>query len=160
MRVLDRLTAVAVAMAFVLVGLGAPIRGGTPLPGAVVTAAHRSIVHDAPPVVPPDARHVDAPVTTPERAVPQSGDPRAVVGRLVHPDAPSDTRAEALGGLRGDHRAGVALTDGPDDLLLDAPVRIGGTPISTVAPTRYRQPAAPLPPGGTLPTRAPPAARR
>ena len=160
MRVLDRLTAVAVAMAFVLIGLGAPVRGETPLPGAVVTAAHRSIVHDAPPVVPPEARHVDAPVTTPEPAVPPSGDPRALVDRLGHRDAPPDARAEAPGGLRGDHRAGVGLTDGPDDLLLDVPVRAGGTPTAAVASTSYRQPAAPLPPRGTLPTRAPPATLR
>ena len=59
MRVLDRLTAVVAALAFVLVGLGAPAHGETPNPGAVVTAAHRSIVHDAPSVRPPDGRPAD-----------------------------------------------------------------------------------------------------
>ncbi|WP_319463876.1 hypothetical protein [Micromonospora sp. RTP1Z1] len=157
MRVLDRLTAVAVAMAFVLIGLGAPASAETHLPGAVVTAAHRSIVHGEPHVGPPDARHIAAPVTTPHRPAPPPGDPRAVMDRLGRPDAPSNPRLQVAGGPCGDHRAGVGPTDGPDDLLLGVPVRVGGTPVSVVAPTRYRQPAVPLPPRGTLPTRAPPA---
>ncbi|MFU8851643.1 hypothetical protein ACNAW0_11775 [Micromonospora sp. SL1-18] len=144
MRVLDRLTAVVVALAFVLVGLGAPARGETPAPGAVVTAAHRSIVYDWP-------------VATPARPAPPPGDPRVVVARLAHPDAPPDARTELSGGNRGDHRAGVVLTDGPDDLLPAAPVRVGDPPDRVVAAPRYRPPAVPLPPGGTLPTRAPPA---
>ncbi|MFU8871881.1 hypothetical protein [Micromonospora sp. SL4-19] len=157
MRVLDRLTAVAVALAFVLVGLGAPARGEALEPGAVVTAAHRPIIHDASPVPHPDGRPVNAPVALPDRPAPPPGDPRAVVARLAHPGAASDARTELSGGSCGDHRAGVVLTDGPDDLLLAAPVRAGGRPDRVVAATRYRQPVLPLPPRGTLPARAPPA---
>ncbi|MFR9780389.1 hypothetical protein ACL02O_30620 [Micromonospora sp. MS34] len=157
MRVLDRLTAVVVALAFVLAGLGVPVRGETLEPGAVVTAAHRSIVHDGPSVLPPDGRSVDAPVTTPGRPAPPSGDPRAVVARLTLPDAPSELWTELSGGPCGDHRAGVATCDGPDDLLPAASSRVGGTPQSVVAPTRYREPAVSLPPRGSLPSRAPPA---
>ncbi|MCW3818018.1 hypothetical protein ONA91_26565 [Micromonospora sp. DR5-3] len=154
MRVFDRLTAVVVALAFVLAGLGVPGRGETPEPGAVVTAAHRSIVHDAPSALPPHGRPVD--VTTSDRPAPPSGDPRAVVARLAHLDAPSDVWTALPDGNRGDHRAGVVSNDGPDDLLPAALVRVGGTPDPAAAPTRYRQPAVPLPPRGTLPTRAPP----
>ncbi|SBT51193.1 hypothetical protein [Micromonospora narathiwatensis] len=132
MRVLERLTAV-VALALVLVGLGAPTRAETPGPGAVVTA-------------------------TPVRPAPPPGDPRVVVACLAHLDAPSDARTELSGVNRGDHRAGVVLTDGPDDLLPAVPVRVGGPPDQAVAPPRYRSPAVPLPPRGTLPTRAPPPA--
>ncbi len=156
MRVLDRLTTVVVALAFVLVGLGAPAHGETPDPGAVVTAAHRSIVHDGPSVLPPSGRSVDVPVTTPGRPVPHSGDPRAVGARLTHPDAPSELRTELSGGPGGDHRAGVVTSDGPDDLLPAAPLRVGGTPHAVVAPACYREPAVPLPPRGSLPSRAPP----
>lgn len=159
MRVFDRLTSVAVALVLVLVGLGVPVGAETHLPGAVVTAAHRSIVHDAPHGSPPDGRRVDAPVTTPAPSAPPSGDPRAVPARLAQPDAPSYAWVEALGGPGGDHRAGVGSTDGPDDLLLDAPVPIVGTPAFGVVPAPYRGPAVPLPPRGTLPTRAPPAVR-
>ncbi|MFE9688396.1 hypothetical protein [Micromonospora sp. NPDC005806] len=156
MRVLDRLTAVVVALAFVLTGLGMPACGETPEPGAVVTAAHRSIVHDGPSVLPPDGWSVDATVTTPGRPAPPSGDPRVVGARLTHPDAPSELWTELSGGPCGDHRAGV-VTDGPDDLLPAAPLRVGGAPRSVVASTRYREPAVPLPPRGSLPSRAPPA---
>ncbi len=138
MRVLDRLTAVVVALAFVLVGLGVPGPGETPEPGAVVTAAQS--------------------VATPDRPVPPPGDPRAVVARLAHPDVAPDARAEFSGEDRGDHRAGIFLTDGPDDLLPAAPVRVDGPPARVVASIRYRQPAVSLPPRGTLPTRAPPSA--
>ncbi|MEU8260026.1 hypothetical protein AB0C02_05325 [Micromonospora sp. NPDC048999] len=141
MRVLDRLAAVVVALAFVLVGLGAPARGEAPEPGAVVTAAHRSIVN--------------APVATPDRPAPPPGDPRAVVAR---PDAPSDARTDFSGGDRGDHRAGVVLTDGPDDLLPAAPGCLDGPPDRVVAATRYRPPAVALSPRGARPTRAPPSA--
>ncbi|MFE9200573.1 hypothetical protein [Micromonospora sp. NPDC007230] len=132
MRVFDRLTAVVVALAFVLVGLEAPAHGETPGPGAAVTAAHRSIGHDTPSV-----------------------DPRAVVVRPAPPDTPPDLRTELLGGPCGDHRAGVS-TDGPDDLLPAPPVPVGGPPHPGLAPTRYRPPALPLPPRGTLLARAPP----
>ncbi|GGR84769.1 hypothetical protein GCM10010169_31310 [Micromonospora fulviviridis] len=71
--------------------------------------------------------------------------------------APSELRAELSGGPCGDHRAGVASGDGPDDLLPAAPPRVG-TPPPAAVPTRYRQPAVPMPPRGTLPARAPPAA--
>lgn len=155
MRVLDRLAAVVVALAFALVGLGTPVRGETLEPGAVVIAAYRSIVHDGPSAHPPAGRPV-IPVTTSDRPAPPSGDPRAVVARLTPLDAPPQSRAEFSGVPRGDHRAGV-VTDGPDDLLPATPVRVVGTPHSVVAPTRYRQPAVPLPPRGTLPSRAPPA---
>ncbi|MEU2611616.1 hypothetical protein ABZ570_08545 [Micromonospora sp. NPDC007271] len=155
MRVLDRLTTAVVALAFILVGLGVPVRGETPEPGAVVAAAHQSIVHDAPSVPPPDGRPVAAPVATPDRPAPPTDDPRAAA---AHPGAPSDARTGFSGGSRGDHRAGVVLTDGPDDLLPAAPVRVDGTPERVVAATRYRAPAVPLPPRGTLPPRAPPAA--
>ncbi|MGY0006528.1 hypothetical protein [Micromonospora sp. I033] len=117
MRVLDRLTAVVVALAFVLAGVGAPAK--TLEPGAVGIAAHRSIVHDGP------------------------------------AQAPSELWTEFSGGPGGDHRAGVASGDGPDDLLPAAPARVG-TPTPAAAATRYRQPAVPLPPRGTLPARAPP----
>ncbi|MCW3843831.1 hypothetical protein ONA70_27405 [Micromonospora yasonensis] len=175
MRVLDRFAAVVVALAFVLAGLGAPCCGETLEPGAVVTAAHRSIVHDGPSVLPPDGRSgrrlqlgvsdaaprpgavVDAPVTTPGRPTPPSGDPRAVGARLTPPDAPSELWTEVSGGPRGDHRAGVVTSDGPDDLLPAAPLRVGGAPQPVVAPTRYGQPAVSLPPRGSLPSRAPPA---
>ncbi|MFJ8580156.1 hypothetical protein [Micromonospora sp. NPDC093277] len=144
MRVLDRLTAV-VALALVLVGLGVPTRAETPEPGAVVTAAHRPVV-------------VDAPAATPDRPAPPPGDPRVVVARPAHLDAPSDARTAVSGGNRGDHRAGVVLTDGPDDLLLAVPVRVAGPSDQAVVPIRYRSPAVPLPPRGALPTRAPPPA--
>ncbi|MFE9653687.1 hypothetical protein [Micromonospora sp. NPDC006431] len=174
MRVFDRLTAVVVALAFVLVGLGVPAHGETPGPGVVVTAAHRSIGQDTPSVPAPDGRArqplqlgasdtaprpgavVDAPVTTPGRTAPPSGDPRAVVARPAPPEAPPDLRTELLGGQCGDHRAGVVSTDGPDDLLPAPPVPVGGSPHPGLAPTRYRPPALPLPPRGTLLARAPP----
>ncbi|MFG2057677.1 hypothetical protein ACGFI9_27005 [Micromonospora sp. NPDC048930] len=175
MRVLDRLTAVVVALAFVLAGLGVPVRGETLQPGAVVTAAHRSIVHDGPSVLPPDGRSgrrlqlgasdaaprpgavVDASAATPGRPAPPSGDPRAVGARLTHPDAPSELWTEVSGGPGGDHRAGVVTSDGPDDLLPAVPLRVGGAPHSVAAPPRYREPAVSLPPHGSLPSRAPPA---
>ncbi|MFI7428655.1 hypothetical protein ACIBPB_16865 [Micromonospora sp. NPDC049836] len=174
MRVLDRLTAAVAALAFVLAGLGAPAVEGTPDPGAVVTAAHRSIVHDGPSVLLPDGRTgrrlplgvsdaaprrgvvVDTPVSLPDRPTPPPGDPRAVDVRRTPSDAPPVRWTEFLGGPGGDHRAGVE-SDGPDDLLLVAPVRVDGTPAETVAAIRYRQPALPLPPRGTLSGRAPPA---
>ncbi|MGR6322049.1 hypothetical protein Q2K19_15420 [Micromonospora soli] len=156
MRVLDRLTAVVVALAFVLAGLGAPACGETLDPGAVVTAAHRSIVHDGPSVLPPDGWSVDAPVTTPSSPAPPSGDPRAVGARLTHPDAPSELWTEVSGGPCGDHRAGV-VTDGPDDLLPAAPPRVDDTSAPDLVATGYRQPAVPLPPRGSPSGRAPPA---
>ncbi|SCF14201.1 hypothetical protein [Micromonospora mirobrigensis] len=158
MRVFERLSAVAVALAFVLAGLGAPACAETHQPGAVVTAAHRSIVHDASHVPDGDARRVDAAVTTSSRTTPATGDPRAVVDRLARPGAPSELREGARGGPCGDHRAGVATGDGPDDPLLGPPVCAGGPPVAAVAAPRYRAPAVPLPPRGTLPSRAPPAA--
>ncbi|WP_446216852.1 hypothetical protein [Micromonospora sp. IBHARD004] len=157
MRVCDRLNAVVVALAFVLAGLGAPACAETQLPGAVVTAAHRSIVHDASHVVRPDVRCVVAPVTTPHPAAPPSGDPRVVGARHAHPDTPSELRAEVPGGPCDDHRAGVGQADGPDDLLLGAPLRVDGTTVAVLAAIRYRPPVVPLPPRGVLPTRAPPA---
>ncbi|NES12728.1 MULTISPECIES: hypothetical protein [Micromonospora] len=172
MRALDRLTAAVVALAFVLAGLGAPGRGETLEPGAVVIAAHRSIVHDGPSALPPDGRSlrrlqlgasaprpgvVDASATTPERPAPPSVDPRAAGARLTHPGAPSELWTEFSGGPGGDHRAGVATSDGPDDLLLAVPLRVVGTPRSVVAPTRYREPAVSLPTRGSRPSRAPPA---
>ncbi|MFC0007006.1 hypothetical protein [Micromonospora siamensis] len=158
MRVFERLSAVAVALAFVLAGLGAPACAETHQPGAVVTAAHRSIVHDASHLPAGDARRVDAPVTTPHRTVPATGDPRAVADRLARPGAPSELREGACGGPCGDHRAGVVTSDGPDDPLLGPPVRAGGPSTVVVAAPRYRAPAVPLPPRGTLPSRAPPVA--
>lgn len=158
MRVLDRLTAV-VALVFVLAGLGAPVPGETPEAGAVVTSAHRSTIHGTPsdPPPPPDGRPVSAPVTTSDRpAAPPSGDLRAVVAHFVHPATASDARADLCGRNRGGHRVCVVASDGPDDLFRAAPVDIGSTPDTAVAPTHYRQPAVPLPPRGTLPTRAPP----
>ncbi|MFE9954424.1 hypothetical protein [Micromonospora sp. NPDC005299] len=125
MRVLDRLTAVVVALAFVLAGLGAPACTETLEPGAVGTFTHRSIVHDGP-------------------------------AHLAPGHASSELRTEFSGGPCGDHRAGVASGDGPDDVLPAAPPRVG-TPPPTTAATGYRQPAVPLPPRGTLPARAPPA---
>ncbi|OKI68953.1 hypothetical protein [Micromonospora sp. CB01531] len=173
MRVFDRLTAVVVALAFVLVGLGAPAHGETPGPGAMVTAAHRSIGQDPPSAPAPDGQArqrlqlgtsdtaprpgavVDAPVTTPGRTAPPSGDSRAVVARPAPPDAPPDLRTEVRGHC-GDHRAGVVPADGPDDLLPAPPVPVGGPPHPGLDPTRYRPPALPLPPRGTLLARAPP----
>lgn len=155
MRVLDRLTAVVVALTLVLAGLGAPGHPETPEPGAVLAAAHRSIAHDVPSAPPPHGRPVG--VTTPDRPAPPSGDPRAVVARPARPDAPSAAWTALSGGNGGDHRAGVVANDGLDDLLPAAKVRAGGTPDRAVAATGYRQPAVPLPPRGVLPTRAPPA---
>ncbi|MET7805927.1 hypothetical protein [Micromonospora chersina] len=45
MRAFDRLSTVVAALAFVLAGLGAPACAESHQPGAVVTAAHRSIHH-------------------------------------------------------------------------------------------------------------------
>ncbi|MFD2765752.1 hypothetical protein [Micromonospora eburnea] len=175
MRVLDRLTAV-VALALVLVGLGGPTRAESPEPGAVVTAAQRSIVHGGPSVHAPDGWAlrrlrpgasdaaprpgvvVDVPAVTPDRPAPPPGDPRVVVARPAHLDAPPDARTAVSGGNCGDHRAGVVLTDGPDDLLPAMPVRLGGPADQVVSSIRYRSPAVPLPPRGTLPTRGPPLA--
>ncbi|MFC0508855.1 hypothetical protein [Micromonospora costi] len=157
MRVLDRLTAV-VALAVVLAGLGAPVRAEGPEPSALVTSAHRSIIHAAPSVPPPapDGRPVAAPCTTADRfAAPSSGDRQAAVAHLV-PAAPSVVRADLCGGIRGDQRVCVVASDGPDDLVRAAPAGIGGTPDTAVTLTHYRQPAVPLPPRGTLPARAPP----
>lgn len=174
MRALDRLIAVVVALAFVLAGLGAPGRGETLEPGAVVIAAHRSIVHDGPSALPPDGRSVPrlrfgasdpaprpgavvkASAATPVSPAPPSGDPRAVGARLTHPDAPSEWWTGLSGGPGGDHRAGLATSDGPGDLRLAAPLRVVGTPQSAVAPTRYREPALALPIRGSLPSRSPP----
>ncbi|MEV0716380.1 hypothetical protein [Asanoa sp. NPDC050611] len=138
--------AVVAASAFVLVGLGAPANPATPERGAVITAAHRSIVHEAP----------SAPAATSDGPAPTSGNSRAVVSLLVHLAASSHPRADLSGRDRGDHPAGVDCTDGPDDLFPAAPVGIGGTLDPAVASPHYRQPGVPLPPGGTLPTRAPP----
>ncbi|MDZ5445680.1 hypothetical protein U2F26_23590 [Micromonospora sp. 4G57] len=157
MRVCDRLSAVVVALAFVLAGLGAPACAEAHLPGAVVTAAHRSIAHDASHVVPPDVRRIVAPVAAPHPAAPPSGDLRVVGERHAHPDTPPELRAEVPGGPCGDHRAGVGQADGPDDLLLGAPLRVDGTTVAVLAATPYRPPVVPLPPRGTLLTRAPPA---
>ncbi|SBT47426.1 hypothetical protein [Micromonospora auratinigra] len=156
MRAFDRLTAVVVALAFVLIGLGTPVRGENPEAGAVVTAAHRSIVHDGPSVLPPGGRSVDVPVTTPGRPTPPSGDPRAAGVRRTPTGAPSERWTALSEGPGGDHRAGVVTNDGPDDLLLALPVRVGGASTSVVAPTGYRQPAVPLPTHGSRPGRAPP----
>lgn len=157
MRVCDRLSAVVVALAFILAGLGAPACAETRLPGAVVTAAHRSAVHDAPHVHPPDVRPVAAPVTTSHLPAARSGGPRVVGERPAHPGTPLEPRVRGAGGPCGDHRAGVGQTDGPDDLLLGAPARVDGTTPGVLAAVRYRPPAVPLSPRGTLPTRAPPA---
>ncbi|MFC4146157.1 hypothetical protein ACFO0M_07810 [Micromonospora mangrovi] len=156
MRVFDRWNAVVVALAFVLAGLGAPACVETSQPGAVVTAAHRSIGSDGAHVHPPDVRPVSAPVTTPHLPAPTSGDPRVAGARPAYPGTPPELRAEVVGAPCGDHRAGVGLTDGPDDLLLAAPASVDGTTVSVLAAIRYRQPVVPLPPRGTLPTRAPP----
>ncbi|MEU4481488.1 hypothetical protein AB0F68_26015 [Micromonospora sp. NPDC023966] len=121
MRVLDRLTAVVAALAFVLAGLGAPACAEALEHCATGTAAHRSIVHDGP------------------------------------GHAPPELRTEFSGAPCGDHHAGVASGDGPDDLLAAVPPRVG-TPTPATPTTHYRQPAVPLPPRGTLPARAPPAA--
>ncbi|KAB1902493.1 hypothetical protein, partial [Micromonospora sp. AMSO31t] len=107
MRVLDRLTAVAVALAFVLAALGAPAHAETLEPGAAATAVQRSIVHDG--------------------------------------HAPAELRTEFSGGPRGDHVAGVASGDGPDDLLLVAPPRVAGAAGWAVAAVHYRPPAVPSP---------------
>ena len=93
MRVLDRLTAVAVALAFVLIGVGTPVHGATMLPAAVVTAAQRTIVHVAPPV--------EASLTTAGRAVPPARDARALVDRLGHRDASPDARARSISSSNG-----------------------------------------------------------
>ncbi|MEV4620565.1 hypothetical protein AB0J74_17885 [Asanoa sp. NPDC049573] len=156
MRVLDRLTAVAAALAFVLVGLGAPACGAISESGAVVAAAHRLIDHEAPSVLPATGRPVDAPATTSDRPHPPSGNPRAVAAHFVHPAASSDPRTDFSAGKRVGHPADVVSTDGPDDLLLAAPVGMDGTLDHAVAATRYRQPVVPQPPGGAPPTRAPP----
>jgi hypothetical protein len=156
MRVCDRWYAVVVALAFVLAGLGAPACAETSQPGAVVTAAHRSIGPGGPAVPPPDVRSVAAPVTPPQLSAPPSGDPRVAGAYVVRPGTPPEPGAEAVGGPCGDHRAGVGATDGPDDLLLAAPSRLDDATVSVLAVARYRQPAVPLPPRGTLPTRAPP----
>lgn len=173
MRVLDRLTAAVAALAFVLAGLGAPAEGWDPDPGAVVTAAHRSIVHDGPSVLLPDGRSarrlppgvsdapprpgvVDAPVTTPDRPAPPPGDPRAVVVRHAPAGAPPQRWTALSGGPGGGHRAGV-ISDGPDDLLPAAPAPVDGAPAAAGVAPRYRPPAVPLPPRGTLSGRAPPA---
>jgi hypothetical protein len=157
MRVCDRLSAVVVALAFVLAGLGAPACAETHLPDAAATAAHRSIGHDASPVVPPGVRRVFAPVTTPHLPAPPSGDPRVVGEPHARPGTPSELRAEVPGGPCADHRASAGQSDGPDDLLLGAPLRLDGTAVAVPAATRYQPPFVPLPPRGTLPTRAPPA---
>jgi len=122
----------------------------------VVTAAHRSIVHEARSVLPPDGRPVDAPATTSDGPAPTSGNSRAVVSLLVHLAASSDPGVDLSSGNRGHYPAGVDCTDGPDDLFPAAPVGIGGTLDPAVASPHYRQPGVPLPPGGTPPTRAPP----
>ena len=118
MRVCDRLSAVVVALAFMLAGLGAPACAETRRPGAVVTAAHRSAVHDAPHIHPPDVRPVAAPVTTSHLPAAPSGDRRVVGERPAHLGTPPAPRVRGVGGPCGDHRAGVGQTDGPDDLLL------------------------------------------
>ncbi|WP_346538281.1 hypothetical protein [Micromonospora sp. DPT] len=156
MRVRDRMSAVVIGLAFVLAGLGAPACAETHQPGAVVTAAHRSIVHDAPDVRPPDVRPVAAPVATPHCPAPPSGGPRFVGERPGYPGTPSGLWREAAGGPCGDHRAGAGQTDGPDEFLLGATARADSAAAFVVAPIRYRPPAIGLPPRGTLPTRAPP----
>ncbi|MGK5741355.1 hypothetical protein [Micromonospora sp. URMC 103] len=157
MRVLDRLTAV-VALAIVLAGLGAPVRAEDPEPGALVTSTHRSIIHAAPsvPSAALDGRPVAAPGTPADRfAAPPPGDDQAAVAHVV-PATPLDARADLCGGNPGDQRVCVVASDGPDDLFRAAPAGIGGTSDTAVVPAHYREPAVPLPPRGTLPTRAPP----
>ncbi|MEU1684383.1 hypothetical protein [Micromonospora sp. NPDC005707] len=127
MRALDRLSTVVAALAFVLAGLGAPACAESHHPGAVVTAAHRSIHHGGHAVLPPDSH------------------------------APSELRTEFSGGPCGDHRAGVTAGDGPDDVLPAEPPRVGGTPERVAVAIACRQQALPLPPRGTLATRGPPA---
>ncbi|MFG1657280.1 hypothetical protein ACGFIY_12185 [Micromonospora chersina] len=174
MRALDRLTTVVVALAFVLAGLGAPACAESHQPGAVVTAAHRSIHHVGHAVLPPDGRAgrqlqlgasdaaprpevvVDTPVTPADRPAP-AGDPRAAGALRTLGHAPSELWTEFSGGPCGDHRAGVTAGDGPDDVVPAAAPRVGGTPERVAVAIHRRQPALPLPPRGTLATRGPPA---
>ncbi|WP_262283145.1 hypothetical protein [Micromonospora sp. MA102] len=137
MRAVDRLSTVVAAVAFVLAGLGAPACAENHQPGAVVTAAHRSIDHGGHAVLPPDGR--------------------AAAASRAPGDAPSELRTEFSGGPCGDHRAGVIAGDGPDDVLPAAQQRVGGTPEWVAAAIACPQPALPLPPRGTLATRGPPA---
>ncbi|MFG2108683.1 hypothetical protein [Micromonospora chersina] len=156
MRAFDRLSTVVAALAFVLAGLGAPACAESHQPGAVVTAAHRSIHHVGHAVLPPDGRAVDTPVTPPDRPAP-SGDPRAAGVPRTPGHAPSELWTEFSGGPCRDHRAGVTAGDGPDDVLPAAPPRVGGTPERVAVAIHRREPALPLPPRGTLATRGPPA---
>lgn len=157
MRAVDRLSTVVAAVAFVLAGLGAPACAENHQPGAVVTAAHRSIDHGGHALLAPDGRAVDTPVPRPDRAAPPSGAPRAAAAPQAPGDAPSELRTEFSGGPCGDHHAGVTAGDGPDDVLPAAHQRVGGTPESAAAAIARPQPALPLPPRGTLATRGPPA---
>ncbi|NES31147.1 hypothetical protein GCE86_21510 [Micromonospora terminaliae] len=130
MRAVDRLSTVVVALAFVLAGLGAPGCANHHPPGATVTAAHA-------------AAHV--------------GEHGAAAAPHAPGDAPPELRTAFAGGPCGDHRAGVTVGDGPDDVLPAAPPRVGGTPERVAVTSTRGQPALPLPPRGTLATRGPPA---
>lgn len=90
MRVLDRLTAVVAALAFVLAGLAVPGYGATPEPGTVVAAAHLTAGH-------PDA----APDVQTECLGGPSGDHRPGVVSTDGPDDILPAPPARLGGTLG-----------------------------------------------------------
>lgn len=140
MRVRDRLTAVVVTLAFVLVAPGSAAAG----PAAAQPAT------GAPAVASPDT---DSPGVVPAAGCRAGSDPVAAVG--AYPQRPC---AELSGGWWSDRRGGLAYGDGPDDPLPAAPPRMAGPVVSARFVPRQRPPALPLPPRGALAARAPPTA--
>ncbi|MEH0845750.1 hypothetical protein V6U81_25525 [Micromonospora sp. CPCC 205711] len=128
------MTSVAVALAFVLAGLGVP---NCPIghdadhgPAGQHAAAGHVLVDPATPVALPDSVATD----------------RAGSGTSVLVAVPC-----------ADHRSAAGVGDGPDDQTHPVLSAAGVPPRATPVATGYRQPAHPLPRLGATGSRAPPA---
>ncbi|WP_431878721.1 hypothetical protein [Micromonospora marina] len=132
MRVRDRLTAVAVTLAFVLAGLGSP-------PAPIADAFGGSIVEGAPTVAP--------------SAAPASGTSPVALGAAY----PRTSWSEPAAGPWHDHGGGLGHADEPDDLAAAALPRAAGPAVPEPVVPAARPPVVPLP-RGPLAARAPPAA--